>query len=122
MPGTPRILTDADIKEQRRKDMDGFELRTQREAEAKNNSLTAAKLREAASTRKAWIYDPVIKRWYTPDEFFELTAKYYADHKIFYQVKIKDPLEGLEAGYKQMEQLQERLKAFSRKIMEYYRR
>jgi hypothetical protein len=122
MPGTPRILTDEEVKAELHAASRASELRDQQQAEREANYLTAAKLREAACIRRAWIYDPMMKRWYTPEEFYELTAKYYADHKYFYQVKIKDPLEGLEAGYKQMERLQDRLKAFSKKIIDYYKR
>ncbi len=98
------------------------ELKEQVKAEWLENCLTAKKLYDRAKEIGAWIYDPAIKRWYTPEEFLRLYAQYYLDHKLFYQVKLKNPVEGLDAGYKQLEMLQNRLKDFSKRIIDYYQK
>lgn len=117
----PQALTDLEIQQKRREEMAAYQLREKERDESVAKHLTAQKICDAAKARGAWIYDPEIKQWYTPEEFFELTGKYYTGHQIFSKVKIKDPVEGLEAGYKQLEKLQERLKVFSRKLFHYYR-
>jgi len=46
----------------------------------------------------------------------------YADHPLFHRVRLMKPIEGLNAGYKQLENLQARLLAFSKRIFDYLSR
>jgi len=114
-------LTAAELEQKRKADLEESERRLAAEEEEQKGWLTAEKLAENARLRHAWIYDPQIRRWYTPEEFKQVYGSYYPGHHLFNQVKIKDPNEGVEAGYKQIENLQRRLLAFSKKVMEYYR-
>lgn len=70
----------------------------------------------------SWIYNPENKTWYTPEEFLDAYGKFYLSHSLFDKVKIMDPMEGVKAGYKQLDMLQDKLRAFSLKIIEYYSR
>ena len=87
----------------------------------KANSLTAQKIVDQAKSDRFWIYDPKDKIWYSPDEFLNNYEKFYIDHPLFKRVKIMSPEVGLSAGYKQLEALQEKLKAFSQRVIQYYR-
>jgi hypothetical protein len=117
LPGHP--YSAAELDEKHRQDAIDSARRYREEQEAKARWLTAQKVADKAKAARAWIYDPATKTWYTPEEFTEAFARSYADHPLFYRVKIKNPVEGLQAGYKQLENLQARLLEFSKKVIGY---
>lgn len=84
------------------------------------NALTAEKLMQQAESAGQWIYDPKLKKWYTPAEFHDEFKLYYRDHPLFHQVKLMHPKDGISAGFKQLAELQSRLVEFTQKVMRYY--
>jgi len=63
---------------------------------------------EQAKAAKQWIYDPEIKRWQTPEEFIELEKRISGgDPKRLERLQIKDPIEGINAAYEQLQSLKE---------------
>ncbi len=119
MPPAGHPYTEAELAQRKRQEAIDAERRDREELEQKARWLTAQKVADKARAHSAWIYDPETKTWYTPDEFVAQFTRYFADHPLFYRVKIKNPLEGLQAGYKQLEILQARLLDFSKKIIGY---
>jgi hypothetical protein len=116
----PRILTK---EEQERIKMQGVEesSRTyQEKLQRRAKALTAQKIVDQAKSEGCWIYDPKDKIWYNPDEFLSNYEKFYIDHPLFKRVKIMSPKVGLSAGYKQLEMIQEKLKTFTQRVIEYY--
>jgi hypothetical protein len=69
----------------------------------------------------ARIIIPSFKNLVYSQEFKEKYKRSYADHDLFYKVRINHPIDDLEAGYIQLYKLQEKLKAFSVRVVEYYR-
>lgn len=71
--------------------------------------ITYYAIYEQAKAAKHWIYDPEIKRWQTPEEFHELEKKITGgDPKRLKRMHIKDPIEGINAAYEQMQSLKDR--------------
>jgi hypothetical protein len=120
MSDIPRTLTEAEQLELRNRIRVESEERDQQERDFIDNALTAQKVCDRANELGYWIYNPENKIWYTPDEFLQVYEKYYLNHPLFHRVKIIHPNEGVKAGYKQLDILQEKLRAFSLKIIEYY--
>lgn len=105
------------IKEQERKE---FGERYAREQADKASWLTAEKVSQTARNMNAWIFNPEDKEWYTPDEFEAKYRKFYKNHPLFHKVKIMNPMEGVEAGFKQITKIQGKLLAFYQKVINYY--
>ncbi len=120
MHNEPRTLSKIEIEQRRKTDVEDHQRAEEEKGRREANYLTAQKICASALENGAWVYDPESKRWFTPQEFLELFGGYYADHKLFHRVKIKDPVAGIEAGYKQLENLKARLLAFSKKVIAYY--
>jgi hypothetical protein len=79
-------------------------------------------LYEEAKAKKHWIYDPEIKRWLSPEEFLELEKRISGgEPNRLSRLQVKDPLEGIEAGYMQMQDLKNRMEIFVKRVVEYYR-
>ena len=75
-----------------------------------------------AKIAKHCIYDPEIKRWQTPEEFLELEKRISGGElKRLERLQIKDPMEGINAAYQQLQSLKDRMEVFVKKVIEYYR-
>ncbi|WP_316797114.1 hypothetical protein [Pedobacter agri] len=85
-------------------------------------SITYFTIYERAKAANHWIYDPEIKRWQTPEEFLELEKKITGgDPKRLERLQIKDPIEGINAAYEQMQSLKDRMEVFVKRVVEYYK-
>lgn len=115
-------LTPEQVREQSNRESKRFMDQNALYEAQKAKALTAQKLFDAAKLNGQWIYDPQGKTWHTPEEFVSLYGSYYYDHPLFYRVKIKSPLEGLKAGYKQLDNLHSKLQQFNEKVIAYYSR
>ena len=113
-------LTQDEIDEQNRRQSARFLKQQELENERLANSITAQKLFDTAKRNGHWIYDPQPKAWYTPEEFIRLYGPYYSNHPLLIRVKLKSPLEGLKAGYKQVENLNTKLQLFNEKVVAYF--
>lgn len=81
---------------------------------------------KVASAKQAdsWIYDPSHKYWYTPDEFakkFKDRWDFNKSELWFESLQIRNPMDGLRAGFKQLEDMRKKLELFSEKAFMYYR-
>ena len=77
--------------------------------------------REARSANM-WVYDPSTKTWYNPEDFFQQYGRVATGYEKFLeQVQIKDPLEGIKAGYQRLIDLQVKLEAFTKRVVEHQR-
>ena len=69
-----------------------------------------------------WVFEPSIKRWFTPDEFMEMYERYdNLDPKWIEKIQIRDPTEGLEAADTQIESILYRQAILTKRIIEYER-
>nr|WP_276900206.1 hypothetical protein [Pedobacter kyonggii] len=85
-------------------------------------SVTCFTIYKQAKIAKHWIYDPEIKRWQTPEEFLELEKRISGGElKRLERLQIKDPMEGINAAYQQLQSLKDRMEVFVKKVIEYYR-
>ena len=82
----------------------------------------ASKIADEAKAQGLWIYCPSYKRWYSPEDFEHIF--HYADAKddFLKQLQIRDPLEGVIAGFQRMTEIQDRLKIFAKRVLEYYKK
>ncbi|WP_316848598.1 hypothetical protein [Pedobacter psychrodurus] len=84
--------------------------------------ITYFTIYEKAKAAKHWIYDPEIKRWQTPEEFLELEKRMSGgEPKRLERLQIKDPMEGVNAAYEQLQSLKDRMEVFVKKIIAYYK-
>jgi len=89
--------------------------------EQRSFEFSLKNLAKKAKNNRLWVFDPEIKAWYTPEEFVSLCERYTTgQEKLIQRVRFKDPFEGIEAAYHQMNSLQSRAKAFTLKVLEYY--
>jgi hypothetical protein len=116
----PKLYTEEEIIERRKFINEEYVRRNEQERLYKENAITAQKLHDKAIELGMWIYDPENKQWFTPPEFLRLYQKYYINHPLFKRVKFKNPRDGIKAGYKQLNDLETRLKEFTQKIIDYY--
>jgi hypothetical protein len=73
-----------------------------------------------ARENKLWIYSPDNKTWYTPEEFVTVYERYHGQDKWVQSMQLRDPFEGIEAAYRQMDNLQSRAKVFTKRVLDYF--
>ena len=79
------------------------------------------KLAREASERGMWIYEQQYKRWYTPEDFLHTFGHIRSyDPELYATMKIRNPVDGINAGFKQIDDVYARLKIFSEKVAKYY--
>jgi hypothetical protein len=76
-----------------------------------------------AKARALWIYDPTYKKWYTPEDFQHIFGHYAnADEQFLNQLQVRHPSEGIQAGFQRLMEIHNRLKEFTKLVMEYYKK
>ena len=60
------------------------------------------------------------KKWYSPEEFKHIFSYANANDEFVNALQIRHPKDGIEAGFKRLNELGERLRIFSLKVAEYY--
>ena len=75
-------------------------------------SEPARKIAEEAKTQGLWLYDPDYRRWYSPEQFMHTYS--YADAKpeFLSRLQIRHPLEGIEAGFLKMKDAHAKLEGY----------
>ena len=73
---------------------------------------------EAKKTRQ-WVYDPQLKRWFTPEEFYIMYSK-YANDSFYQRMQLRDPFDAIDAAHLQLDDLSNRLLQFTKKLVDYY--
>jgi hypothetical protein len=120
MMSEPIHLTPEQIRANRERDNEAATLKEKEKELRLLNALSAEKIRQQAEAAGKWIYDPNFKKWYTPEEFHDEFRLYFKDNPLFYRVKLRHPNDGITAGFRQLADLQDRLTAFTKKVVEYY--
>lgn len=70
-----------------------------------------------------WIYDPQLKRWFTPEEFKDIEMNTSGvDPKRLERLQIRDPLQGIQAAHVQLQDLKDRMEIFTKRVLDYYRK
>ena len=68
------------------------------------------------------MYEPTRKRWYSPEEFYTQYGRIASGYENFFAgCQIRDPQEGLKAGFLQMQNLQIKLEDLNARVISYYR-
>lgn len=82
---------------------------------------------EEASMQNLWIYDKDKHVWYTPEEFKAIYGSQQMHFKEMEHFVIRDPLAGIKAAHREMQQqstrmeeLRNRLHEFTIKVFKYY--
>jgi len=97
-----------------------FDRKLQAARASESQYLNCQFLYNEARQLKLWFFDPQIKRWFTPEEFYNMYNKHPGNDKIFHRIQLKDPFDGIEAAHKQLENLSTRLLIFTRRVISYY--
>lgn len=84
-------------------------------------SAEAKRLADEAKRQGKWLYDPSYKKWYDPEQFKHAFHYANADEAFLKQLQIKDPREGIDAGFKQATELLSRMQTFALRVAEYYK-
>jgi hypothetical protein len=72
--------------------------------------------------KQFWLFDPNTKAWYSPEEFEEKFGRVvYGDEKWLQTIQVRDPQEGIDAGYLRLKDLEIKLKDLTIKVIHYYR-
>ncbi|MES2826703.1 MAG: hypothetical protein V4687_01045 [Bacteroidota bacterium] len=75
-----------------------------------------------ALAERLWIFDPSIKRWHTPEDFWENYQRYdNLEREWIDALQIMDPEEGLKAADQQIESIISRKAIFAKRIIDYWK-
>ena len=75
-----------------------------------------------AKAQRLWIFDPKVKRWWTPEEFMAQYERFEnLDPKWFENLQVRDPLEGVEAADIQVKSILDRKAILIKKIVDYWK-
>jgi hypothetical protein len=80
----------------------------------------ARKIAEEAKRKGMWLYDPEYKRWYSPGDFQHIFTYANAKDEFLDTLQIRHPSEGIQAGFQKVTQLQTKLQALCKMVMDYY--
>lgn len=80
----------------------------------------ARKIAEEAKRRGMWLYDPVYKNWYSPESFNHTFTYAHADEKFLKTLQVRHPKDGIDAGFRKLEDLETKLKNFVKLVNDYY--
>ena len=83
-------------------------------------SEKAKRIADEAEKIGYWLNDPGYKKWYSPEEFKHIFTDVNANDEFLNALQIRHPMDGIEAGFKRLNELAERLRIFSLKVAEYY--
>ena len=72
------------------------------------------------SEKRRWAYDPEYKRWYSPDDFRDIFHPLRHMDTDVSRFQLRDPMEGIEAGYRYLEVLRERLLNLTNRVVRSY--
>ncbi len=82
----------------------------------------AKKIADEAKVKGLWIYSPLYKRWYSPEDFKHIFQYADANEDFLKQLQIRDPLDAISAGFKSISEIQNKLQIFINRIFEYYKK
>lgn len=85
-------------------------------------SDNARKIADEAKAKGLWLYCPEYKHWYSPEEFKHIFTYANATEDFLNKLQIRDPLEGLNAGFKKITDIQTKLNIFAEKVLQYYKK
>jgi hypothetical protein len=77
---------------------------------------------QEARHKQFWLYDPKGKGWYSPEEFENKFGRVVSgEEKWLATIQVRDPQEGIAAGYQRLHDLEIKLKDFTVKVIQYFR-
>jgi len=83
---------------------------------------TVKSIAHEAKQKHHWIYDPSEKAWYSPEVFLEKHERHTTIGQDFLaQCQVRDPFEGIRAGFQRLLDMQIKLEDFAKRVVGYYR-
>jgi DNA polymerase elongation subunit (family B) len=96
---------------------------------------SAKSISQEAKKQKAWLFDPKTKKWYTPEEFFDVFDRITRDpEKTIERMQIKDPVLAIAEAFdvlkgdiqfeddrKKIEAKRKKMEAFCMRVVGYYK-
>lgn len=78
---------------------------------------------QEARSKDHWLYDPVSKTWYSPEEFWEKFGRIVTGNEKFLAlVQVRSPDDGINAGFQCLTDVQIKLADLMVRVMSYYRK
>lgn len=76
-----------------------------------------------AKSKGLWIYDPSYRKWYSPEDFEHIFGHYAnANDAFLRQLQVRHPAEGIQAGFHRMIDIHNKLEAFTKLVINYYKK
>ena len=85
-------------------------------------SFEAKELAAEAKRKEMWLFDPTYRKWYSPEDFLHIFQYANAPQDFLKQLQLRHPVEGVQAGFKRLNEIQSKLDAFSRSVIDYYKK
>ena len=85
-------------------------------------SNEARAIADEAKAKGLWIYSPLYKQWYSPEHFKHIIHYAEAKEDFLKQLQIRDPIEGISAGFLRINEIQNKLNVFAKRVLDYYKK
>ena len=82
----------------------------------------ARKVADEAKSKGMWLYDPSYKKWYSPEDFKHIFHFDNAIEEFLQKLQLRHPFDGIHAGFQRLTDIQTKLEAFIRMVMDYYKK
>jgi hypothetical protein len=80
----------------------------------------AQKIADEAKAKAMWIYSPLYKHWYSPEDFKHIFHYAHAKEDFLNQLQIRNPVDGINAGFTRIAEIQTKLNKFAKSVLDYY--
>jgi hypothetical protein len=80
------------------------------------------KIVKEAKSKGLWIYDPVYKKWYSPEDFQHIFYYANSSDELIDKLQVRHPVEGIEAGFKRLTEIQNKLQGLINLVVNYYKK
>lgn len=77
---------------------------------------------DEAKNKGMWLYDPQYKWWYSPEDFKHSFHYANCPDELLNRLQIRHPHEGILAGFKRLFEVEAKLQAFTKTVLEYYKK
>ena len=79
----------------------------------------ARRIADEAKSKGLWLYDLSYKKWYSPEDFKPIFNYANASDEFVKGLQLRHPSEGVKGGFQRLTDIQNKLQAFTKLVMEY---
>ena len=82
----------------------------------------ARRIADEAKSKGLWLYDPSYKKWYSPEDFKHIFHFENASDEFLEKLQLRHPAEGIQAGFQKLIDIHNKLEAFIKQVIAYYKK